>query len=562
MKLTDFNKVSNIIVYLSLALNFSSIIYGLSNKSYGLAVVFASLIFIFVYIFTNKTFLFVILIIFSLGVFLNYNYYSINNVKVYGKVEILKVYNYNTVCKFNGRKYYIRGDYEPLQLVFVNGEINKDRDYEKGIVGTIKVENEKIIENSFKKKIYNLRENIYEKLKENIGQRKAALASSLAFGYKDKLDEEDIDSMKNFGIVHAISVSGLHIMLIYSMIKRIGNNYISLGITLMYVIFTGADFSSLRSFLMVCILVLSKEAHKNYSALGALSLSAIVINLIAPYSVFDIGWQLSFGATLGIILYNRKLNKVFYILPKYIRENIALSLAAQVFTLPIIIYTFQEFSITFLIGNILLIPILNLIIIIGNLLILAVINMEIFDFISFVLMYLIKIYDYVIDKLEFFSQGIVYTSNEFILLYGTIFISFYFIKKGYRKFHALPIITIIFIAISIYSPFLKIKYIKYNNIMVTYKGSRIMLSNKINVDVEELKKKHMVSKVYINKEKLKLSSGDSFSSYGKNFLYKNKGNTYLIKINEGKLNSNYDIIDFMNGTITGSIIIGGSIFTF
>ena len=162
----------------------------------------------------------------------------------------------------------------------------------------------------------------------------------------------------------------------------------------MYVIFTGADFSSLRSFLMVCILVLSKEAHKNYSALGALSLSAIVINLIAPYSVFDIGWQLSFGATLGIILYNRKLNKVFYILPKYIRENIALSLAAQVFTLPIIIYTFQEFSITFLIGNILLIPILNLIIIIGNLLLLEVINMEIFDFISFVLMYLIKIYDY------------------------------------------------------------------------------------------------------------------------------------------------------------------------
>ncbi|NLK94020.1 MAG: ComEC/Rec2 family competence protein [Clostridiales bacterium] len=563
MKFDEFEHVSNIIIYFSLSIIISSITFGIHNKHFGLAVLTASLFFISVYLLTNRSFFMVIFIVYILGIFINYNYYNVNSNEINGVVEVVKEDTKNSIVKQNGRKYNINENFEIGDKLYIKGSLKINKDYEKGIIGDIDIINERKINSNFKKKLLYLRENIYIKLKENIGQRKAALISSLAFGYKDKVDDEDIEEMKSLGIIHAISVSGLHIVLIYTIINMVVSKGISLSITSIYVIFTGAEFSSIRSLFMISILVLSKRFYKNYSSLGALALSAMILALIEPYCVFDLGWNLSYGATLGIILFREKINKKLYKLPKYIRENIAISLSAQVFTLPILIRTFNEFSITFLIGNILVIPILNLIIIIGNSLIIGIINMQLFDFISYILLRIIEGYDFIIDKLDFLSNSTIYCSNEFIILYGVLLISYYFIKKGFNKFYTLPIISLFFIMISLYSPFLKINYLKYNGMLVSFEGQRIVMANKINVDMKELKEKNFANEGYRNGEKIKINNRIGLASIGKNFILSIGEKNYILKVNNKiESYSNYDIIDFVEGNISGILIIGDYIFTY
>lgn len=163
--------------------------------------------------------------------------------------------------------------------------------------------------------------------------------------------------MRGMGVIHAVSVSGLHVALVYGILKKFLNNKIALLGTVIYVLLTGAEFSSLRALIMIMFLSFSFGLRKNYNSLGALAFSALIITLVAPYAPFKLGFQLSFLATLGIIMFSQKLNNKLYKFPKYLRETFSISLSAQVFTIPIMIIAFEEFSIAFIIGNTILVPI-------------------------------------------------------------------------------------------------------------------------------------------------------------------------------------------------------------
>src|SRR5699024_912741 len=137
-------------------------------------------------------------------------------------------------------------------------------------------------------------------------------------------------------------------------------------------IFTGAAVSTIRSYIMLLCLSLAVPLRRNYNPLAGLSLAGIILILYKPYSIFEVGFQLSFLSTLGIILFNKRFNKAFYKLPKTVREGVAISLASQVFTFPFLILYFREFSLGFLAGNLILIPLMNAVVILGNLLALTV----------------------------------------------------------------------------------------------------------------------------------------------------------------------------------------------
>ena len=104
-----------------------------------------------------------------------------------------------------------------------------------------------------------------------------------------------------------------------------------------YVLFTGAPASAVRAYIMILILNLGMVVKRNYSPLAALSLAGIIIILIKPYDIYNLGFILSFLATLGIILFSKKLNKKLYRLPNLFRSTIAISISAQILTFPIIL---------------------------------------------------------------------------------------------------------------------------------------------------------------------------------------------------------------------------------
>ena len=557
MAIEKIGEVKTPIIYISLTIIISSIVYGLYFKYFLPAAIVAGCFFIFILFSTNKCFTIFIVIIFLIGIGININYYNVNiNKNFIGEIRVIENKSYYKIISFKGKRLYIQDFQGELGEKFIiKGIFTKEVDREKGIIGNIKVNSSKKIKEDFRYKLYELRKKIYFKLEENIGKRKAGLILSLAFGCSDYLDNEDSEDMRGMGVIHAVSVSGLHVALVYGILKKFLNNKIALLVTVIYVLLTGAEFSSLRALIMIMFLSFSFGLRKNYNSLGALAFSALIITLLAPYAPFKLGFQLSFLATLGIIMFSQKLNNKLYKFPKYLRETFSISLSAQVFTIPIMIIAFEEFSIAFIIGNTILVPIFDILIKLGNLLLIVLPFSILFDFISFIIYKVINFLDSIMYYLYIFPQEII-INKGFALIYVCALIGLYYGVKKDKKFILLPIIANFVFMIHIYSPIVRVDYYKEGAILVSYRGDRAVVTNKRNIDIKTLKKVSLTSKGYREGKKIKIKNGIEIFKDDKDFIIKIKEREYTINMSKKKnFKKEYDIIDFKNNNLNGFYIL-------
>lgn len=557
MAIEKIGEVKTPIIYISLTIIISSIVYGLYFKYFLPAAIVAGCFFIFILFSTNKCFTIFIVIIFLIGIGININYYNVNiNKNFIGEIRVIENKSYYKIISFKGKRLYIQDFQGELGEKFIiKGIFTKEVDREKGIIGNIKVNSSKKIKEDFRYKLYELRKKIYFKLEENIGKRKAGLILSLAFGCSDYLDNEDSEDMRGMGVIHAVSVSGLHVALVYGILKKFLNNKIALLGTVIYVLLTGAEFSSLRALIMIMFLSFSFGLRKNYNSLGALAFSALIITLLAPYAPFKLGFQLSFLATLGIIMFSQKLNNKLYKFPKYLRETFSISLSAQVFTIPIMIIAFEEFSIAFIIGNTILVPIFDILIKLGNLLLIVLPFSILFDFISFIIYKVINFLDSIMYYLYIFPQEII-INKGFALIYVCALIGLYYGVKKDKKFILLPIIANFVFMIHIYSPIVRVDYYKEGAILVSYRGDRAVVTNKRNIDIKTLKKVSLTSKGYREGKKIKIKNGIEIFKDDKDFIIKIKEREYTINMSKKKnFKKEYDIIDFKNNNLNGFYIL-------
>ena len=555
------SEVTNPIIYIFLAMIISSICYGLNYEFKELAVFIASFFFIAVLYYCGINFTIMLSIFFTIGIILNSIYYHMPE-EIDGVVRINKVTQYSISASYKGKNIlleYNKGKFESGELYKVKGDVIKNRDKNKGIVGSIKVYKIEKLEGDLITKIQRLRNKIYSLLKENLGERKAALISAIAFGYSDYLDKEDKNDMKKFGVIHSISVSGLHVVVVYFFLKIIlGNKFGLLG-TAVYVIFTGSAYSSIRAFIMLVFIEVGKIVKRNNNSLSALSFSGIILLMIKPYCVFEISFDLSYLATLGIILYNKKLNYIVYKIPDKIRDSISITLCAQVFTLPYIMYIFRDFSLNFILGNLILVPFVNIIVITGNLMPLVYNFPKIFDFVSYINLIILRLFDYTVDKLDNFTLPCIYGNEYIVSFYLFIIISFYLFTKGYKKYIYLPAIYILIIVIQIYSPFLKIQYYKEGALALSYRGERVIISNKSEIDMERLSKAAMAEKMYRNKNFIQVNEICKIKSIGEDYILYACGKKYLLKMTwDKKYDKEYDIINFKDGAVNSIFIIDGN----
>lgn len=340
------------------------------------------------------------------------------------------------------------------------------------------------------------------------------------------------------------------------------NKYLSLGITAIYVIFTGAAFSSIRAFIMIVFLVLSLDVRKKYNSLGALCCSLSIILLVKPYAIFQVGLLLSYGGVLSIILFNSKLEKLFYKLPNIVRSTISLTISAQILTLPIIILAFNQISYGGIIGNLIVLPIINLIIVLGNGLIVSYIFNPVFDFICYLLLVIIRILDQVVD-LFYRKNELVVVNYRVGIFYCIMIISFYFIIKNKKVFVFLPILYLVFCSIDIYSPFINIEYLREGGILISYRGSRkIVLNTKNNLDIISLKEKTLANKIYWDFKKVTLNEV-TITDYGDNYLFSINNTDYILKTSyKIDKDSKYEVIDFKNGEAKGLHVINNKIYLY
>ena len=203
------------------------------------------------------------------------------------------------------------------------------------------------------------------------GNDEAALAKALLIGYKVDLDKDLVQAYSNTGVVHLIAISGLHLALIYALlvwltgkipfIKR--SKIIRLILILFclwfFSLLTGGSASVLRSAVMFSFIATGMAFNKSSSIYNSLASSAFALLCYDPFMLWDVGFQLSYFAVSGIVIAQRYIYDWFYFSNKLLNETwklAAVSLSAQIFTLPVCIYYFHQLPVMFLLSNIIAIP--------------------------------------------------------------------------------------------------------------------------------------------------------------------------------------------------------------
>ncbi|MEO9003326.1 MAG: ComEC/Rec2 family competence protein [Ginsengibacter sp.] len=207
-------------------------------------------------------------------------------------------------------------------------------------------------------------------------QNESSLAKALLIGYRNDLDRDLLQAYSNAGVVHLIAISGMHLAIIYffllwvfARIPFIKNSHVTRLILVLvclwfFAFLTGAPASVLRSAVMFTFIAIGNTFNSRNSIYNSLSVSAMVLLCYDPYMLWDVGFQLSYLAVLGIVITQKYIYAWFYFKNQpgnYIWKLASVSLAAQVLTLPVCIYYFHQFPLLFLLSNVIAIPLSTII---------------------------------------------------------------------------------------------------------------------------------------------------------------------------------------------------------
>jgi len=212
-----------------------------------------------------------------------------------------------------------------------------------------------------------LREKQIKKFRRLIKSNEAfAVASTLILGYRADLSKETLAAYANTGTLHALSVSGAHVAIIYVVLDFIlvflsRNRSLKIIKLLLiciliwgYALITGLSPSVVRSAIMISVFIIAKTLSKNTNNYNILAFSAFCQLIYNPFSIWDVGFQLSYLAVFGLFYLQPKIYNLLYIENKWLDKLwnfIAMSLAAQIATFPLSIYYFHQFPLYFLFGN-------------------------------------------------------------------------------------------------------------------------------------------------------------------------------------------------------------------
>lgn len=192
-----------------------------------------------------------------------------------------------------------------------------------------------------------------------------AISKALILGDKSGLDNELMSSFSATGAMHVLAVSGLHIGLILLLFRRILELFsrwitkrqgILIAIVLIWVYggLTGASPSVMRAVVMFSILSAGQLWQRQNHPINVLALSAVVLLSFDPWMLFDLGFQLSYAAMLGIFLLYRPVVDAWTPSNKLLRmawEGTAVGLAATVVTMPLTLFWFYQFPNYFALAN-------------------------------------------------------------------------------------------------------------------------------------------------------------------------------------------------------------------
>lgn len=202
----------------------------------------------------------------------------------------------------------------------------------------------------------------------------AALLGGILLGRYSAIPKELMDSFNATGTSHIIVISGFNISVLAVVLMRLANQFVSrrqaalvcIAGIVFYCCLVGADAAVRRAAIMGSTIMIAVLFGRESNALTSLALAALILTAVDPLALWDVSFQLSAGATLGLVLFASPLYQQAQrmvagsgfsqsLLPLF-KDTVIATLAAQVFTLPLILSHFKRLSVVMPLANILVLP--------------------------------------------------------------------------------------------------------------------------------------------------------------------------------------------------------------
>lgn len=212
------------------------------------------------------------------------------------------------------------------------------------------------------------------------GTRERSITRALVLGITEGLDNDLLGAYAASGTMHVLSVSGLHVGIIYGIVlfflrplrTQSWSRWLVAALSLIclwsYAFITGLSPSVLRSVTMFSFIVIAKPFGRQTNIYNTLAASAFLLLIFDPYLVMSVGFQLSYLAVMGIVYLQRPLYNLWEpssLIADKIWQAVSVSLAAQLATFAVGLYYFHQFPVYFLLANLIVVPASSLVLVVG-----------------------------------------------------------------------------------------------------------------------------------------------------------------------------------------------------
>lgn len=300
---------------------------------------------------------------------------SVDNLKLNKKFKIQIILDLAENLEYN-QEAYLNGTLEHFDFARNPGAFNensymKSKKIEYKMFAHI-IKKGKIIKNFefYLNKIHLNLALVYDTI---LPKKEASTLKAMILGDKAELDNSIKEVYRKAGISHILAISGLHISIFASILLSIFNIFelnkrISASLLLillsLYCIFTGNSISTLRAVIMIAIGLIGDIIYRKSDIYTSIGFAAFLLLLYQPLYLYDVGFQLSFTALIGIIIVTPIMDKVNFI-PKSIKVYLLPTLSATLFTIPVIAYHFNSVSFIGILINIIILPFVSVLVIFG-----------------------------------------------------------------------------------------------------------------------------------------------------------------------------------------------------
>lgn len=279
-----------------------------------------------------------------------------------------------------------------------------------------------------------------------------ALVSALLLGNKDFLEKDIIQEFSHAGVIHVLSVSGLHVGIMYVVADKMlfflkrGRKSRKLHHILIqvciwaYAFITGLPASVMRAALMFSLIAAGKMFKRSSDGYNILAVAAFFQLLINPYDITQVGFQLSYLAVLGIFAFYKSLNEwisSFNKLFSWVWSVLAVSMAAQLATFPLACHYFNMFPVYFLITNLIVVPLAAVVTYFAvSLLVAGAIGLT-FEWLAWPLKWSLRLMSGSVELIQSWPgaviEPVIFTPGQVILIYTAITGLFIFGVLAYRR---------------------------------------------------------------------------------------------------------------------------------